>query len=268
MRRATVLAAAGCGLVMLAAASCAPPPAPPLSPKSSTSPAPSPTLPPSPVPSVPSVPATTSPATPSPVPSTPEAPSTSGPAAPVGEAQVTPADAPLLEAVRRRWPVARAQGDDSIIVIHREPEAGAGEFAWMPDDRHYCLAVVRGEQTDLNCRPLPTSWARIGIRLVTKSGLRPVEPGESGASGTRTVFFAVVDGGHGPYQYARSATPSPSPSPGAGPVRDATAVFASGRTLSLLTYERPSADVLPRGGPDICSTDNAICFPALDAYVG
>ncbi|WP_030707951.1 hypothetical protein [Streptomyces sp. NRRL F-2580] len=191
----------------------------------------------------------------------PEAPSTSGPAAPVGEAQVTPADAPLLEAVRGRWPVARVQSDDSIIVIHREPAAGAGEFAWMPDDRHYCLAVVRGERTDLNCRPLPTSWARIGIRLVTKGGLYPGEPG---ASGARTVFFAVVDGGHAPYQYAGSATPGP----GAGPVRDATAVFASGRTLSLLTYERPSADVTPRGGPDICSTDNAICFPALDAYVG
>ncbi|MER6197796.1 hypothetical protein ABT234_10545 [Streptomyces sp. NPDC001586] len=195
------------------------------------------------------------------MPATPGAPSTSGPAAPVGEGQVTPADAPLLEAVRRQHPGARAQGDDSIIVIHREPAAGAGELAWMPDDRHYCLAVVRAERADLSCRPLPTFWARIGIRLVTKGGLYPGEPG---ATGTRTVFLAVVDGGHGPYRYAGSATPGP----GAGPVRDATAVFASGRTLSLLTYELPAADVAPRGGPDICSADNAICFPAFDAYVG
>ncbi|MEU9163011.1 hypothetical protein AB0D29_22395 [Streptomyces sp. NPDC048424] len=270
MRRGTVLAAvaaAGCGLTVLAAASCAPPPAPPLSPEALISAAPSLLLPPSPVPStqsVPPSPASPSPASPSAVPAAPEAPSTSGPASPVGEGQVTPADAPLLEAVRRHHPGARAQADDSIIVIHREPAAGAGEFVWMPDDRHYCLVVVRGERTDLTCRPLPAFWARIGIRLVTKGGLYPGESGDPAASGTRTVFFAVVDGGHGPYRYAGSASPGPD----AGPVRDATAVFASGRTLSLLTYERPSADLAPRGGPDICSTDNAVCFPALDAYVG
>ncbi|MFE6839499.1 hypothetical protein ACFVFI_32315 [Streptomyces sp. NPDC057705] len=200
------------------------------------------------------------------MPSTPEAPSASGPAAAVGEGKVTPADAPLLEAVRR-YPEARSQGDDSIIVIHREPAVGAGEFAWMPDDRSYCLAVVRDGRASLACKPLPKSWARIGIRLVTKAG---PYPGQAGATGTRTVFFAVVDGGHGPYHYAGSAAPGPGPGPGpdAGPVRDATAVFASGRTLSLLTYERPTADLPPRSGPDICSADNAVCFPALDAYVG
>ncbi|WP_404959146.1 hypothetical protein [Streptomyces sp. 147326] len=249
MGRGTVVAAAGCGLAMLAAVSCMPPPAPPLSPKALPSPAYSPKPSPAPVPP--------SPLPPSPVPSTPEAPSASGPAAAVGEGKVTPADAPLLEAVRR-YPGAGVQGDDSIIVIHREPEAGAGEVAWMPDDRNYCLAVVRGGRADLTCKPLPTFWARVGIRLVTKGGPYP------GETGTRTVFFAVVDGGHGPYHYAGSATPGP----GAGRVRDATAVFASGRTLSLLTYERPSADLPPRGGPDICSSDNAVCFPALDAYVG
>ncbi|MEU7601480.1 hypothetical protein [Streptomyces sp. NPDC041003] len=195
--------------------------------------------------------------TPSPAPSTPEAPSTSGPAAAVGEGKVIPADTPLLEAVRRH-PEAGSQSDDSIIVIHREPAIGAGEFAWMPDDRTYCLAVVREGRADLTCKPLPTFWARLGIRLVTKGGPYP------GGTGTRTVYFAVVDGGHGPYHYTGSATPVPD----AGPVRDATAVFASGRTLSLLTYERPTADVPPRGGPDICSRDTAVCFPALDAYVG
>ncbi|MDX3537395.1 hypothetical protein PV721_24085 [Streptomyces sp. MB09-01] len=194
------------------------------------------------------------------MPSTPEAPSTSGPAAAVGEGKVTAADAPLLDAVRRD-PGVTVPDDDAVIVIHRESARGAGEFAWMPDDRNYCLAVVRGGRASVACKPLPKSWARIGIRLVTKGG---PYPDQAGAAGARTVFFAVVDGGHGPYHYTGSATPDP----GAGPVRDATAVFASGRTLSLLTYERAAADLPPRGGPDICSTDNAVCFPALDAYVG
>lgn len=130
----------------------------------------------------------------------------------------------------------------------------------MPDDRNYCLAEVRDAGVTTTCKPLPKSWARLGIRLVTKGRPYPDQPG---ASQTRTVFFAVVDGGHGPYHYSGPG----GPGPGMGPVRDATAVFASGRTLSLLTYERPTVG-LSRGDHDICSTDNAICFPALDVYVG
>ncbi|MFJ2595991.1 serine hydrolase [Streptomyces erythrochromogenes] len=84
-----------------------------------------------------------------------------------------------------------------------------------------------------------------------------------GAPGARTVFCAVVDGGHGPYGYRGAAAPGPD----TGPVHDTTAVFASGRTLSLLTYERPTGGSAP-GDQYICGADHAICFPALDAYVG
>ncbi|MGW7435985.1 hypothetical protein [Streptomyces sp. NPDC054849] len=170
---------------------------------------------------------------------------------------MTAADAPLLEAARR-VPGSRVPGDDAVIVIHREP-SGAGELAWMPDDRTSCLAVIRDARASTTCEPLPASWARIGIRLVTKATTYAARPGGADA---RTVFFAVVDAGHGPYGYSGSGTPRPE----LGPVRDATAVFASGRTLSLLTYERPAAAVST--GEYICSTDNAICFPPLDVYVG
>ncbi|WP_168714627.1 hypothetical protein [Streptomyces sp. A0592] len=144
--------------------------------------------------------------------------------------------------------------DDAVIVINRGPE-GTGELAWMPDDRSYCLAVIREARAETSCKPLPNSWARIGIRLVTTG--RTVS--------ARTVFFAVVDGGHGPYAYAGTAAAGPGPD--MGPVHDATAAFASGRTLSLLTYERPVGGRTP-GDQYICSADNAICFPALDAYAG
>ncbi len=137
--------------------------------------------------------------------------------------------------------------DGAVIVINRGPE-GAGELAWMPDDRTYCLAVIREARAETSCKPLPKSWARIGIRLVTKGA----------ATGAGTVFFAVVDGGHGPYAY-QGAT---APGPGTGPVHDATAAFAAGRTLSLLTYERPAGAGTP-GDQYICSADNAICFPAV-----
>ncbi|MEJ8643566.1 hypothetical protein WKI68_23700 [Streptomyces sp. MS1.HAVA.3] len=175
----------------------------------------------------------------------------------MGDGKVRAADAPLLEAARRE-PDSRVPGDDAVIVIHREP-SGAGELAWMPDDRNYCLAVIRDARATTTCKPLPSSWARIGIRLVTEG--RPY-PDQSGGADTRTLFFAVVDGGQGPYRYSGSGTPHP----GLGPVRDATAVFASGRTLSLLTYERPTAAT--SAGEYICSTDNAICFPPLDVHVG
>ncbi|MER7736129.1 hypothetical protein ABTX80_35155 [Streptomyces erythrochromogenes] len=144
--------------------------------------------------------------------------------------------------------------DDAVIVINRGPQ-GTGELAWMPDDRSYCLAVVREDRAETSCKPLPSSWARIGVRLVIAD--RTVS--------ARTVFFAVVDGGHGPYGY--KGTAAAAPGPGMGPVHDATAAFASGRTLSLLTYERPIAVSTP-GDQYICSADNAICFPALDAHGG
>ncbi|MFI8390131.1 hypothetical protein [Streptomyces sp. NPDC085540] len=138
-------------------------------------------------------------------------------------------------------------------MIHREPAGDAGEFAWMPDDQNYCLAVVRAARASTTCNPLPKSWARIGIRLVIEAVAYREGP---------TVYFAVVDGGHAPYAYAGRGAQSP----GRGPVRDATAAFASGRTLSLLTYERPHGQILP-GDREICSADNAVCFPTLDVYV-
>ncbi|MGW2269426.1 hypothetical protein [Streptomyces yangpuensis] len=192
-----------------------------------------------------------SPPSPSAQPSSPEPPSDSGPAAPVGDGVVTAADGPLLAAARQEAGAA-VPDDAAVIVINRGP-SGTGELAWMPDERRYCLAVVREARTRTSCKPLPTSWARIGVRLVTTGG----------TTAARTVFFAVVDGGHGPYGY--QATGGASPGPDMGPVHDATAAFASGRTLSLLTYER-TVSVLTPGDRDICSADNAICFPALDAY--
>ncbi|MFH9796699.1 hypothetical protein [Streptomyces virginiae] len=253
----TAVAAAGCGLVMVATASCAMPPAPPMSPGAQPAAASAPSHSPShsashaPKPPSPSVSAPASPSlSPTPAPAS-EPPTRSGPAEPVGDGKVTAADLPLLTAVRRAS-AAPVPDDDAVIVINRGPE-GAGELAWMPDDRNYCLAVIREARAETGCKPLPTSWARIGIRLVTKGG----------TTGARTVFFAVVDGGHGPYGY-QGAT---APGPGMGPVHDATAAFAPGRTLSLLTYERPTGAGAP-GDHYICSADNAICFPALDAYVG
>ncbi len=252
-RRAAAVAAAGCGLAVLATASCTMPPAPPPSPRAlptaTATAAPSPW--PSPKPPSPSASAPASPSL-SPTPSAPpEPPSESGPAEPVGDGRATAADQPLLAAVRRAS-AAAVPDDAAVIVINRGPE-GAGELAWMPDDRNYCLAVIRGARAETSCKPLPKSWARVGIRLVTKGG----------APGARTVFFAVVDGGHGPYGYRGAAAPGPD----MGPVHDATAAFASGRTLSLLTYERPTGVSTP-GDQYICSADNAVCFPALDAYVG
>ncbi|WKD33845.1 hypothetical protein [Streptomyces xanthophaeus] len=186
-------------------------------------------------------------------PSAPSGPSEpSGPAQPVGDARVTAADGPLLEAARAGSDT-RVPDDGSVIVIHREPAGDAGELAWMPDDRNYCLAVVREARASTTCNPLPKSWARIGIRLVTQGAAYHQGP---------TVYFAVVDGGHAPYAYTG---PAPQ-SPGRGPVRDATAVFASGRTLSLLTYERSTQRLSP-GEREICSADNAVCFPALDVYL-
>ncbi|MFG2973959.1 hypothetical protein ACGFYY_13295 [Streptomyces sp. NPDC048331] len=189
---------------------------------------------------------------PSPAPSEP--PRASGPAEPVGDAKVTAADGPLLEAVRRDTaPDVRVPEDGSVLVVHREPAGDTGELAWMPDDRNYCLAVVREARASTTCNPLPKSWARIGIRLVTEAAVYP---------GRTTVYFAVVDGGHAPYAYT-----GPGPHrPDMGPVREATAAFASGRTLSLLTYERPVPVASP-GDREICAADNAVCFPALDVYV-
>ncbi|MFJ6480626.1 MULTISPECIES: hypothetical protein [unclassified Streptomyces] len=182
----------------------------------------------------------------------PRASGPSGPAQPVGDAKVTAADGALLEAARAGSD-ARVPDDGSVIVIHREPAGDAGELAWMPDDGNYCLAVVRDARASTTCNPLPKSWARIGIRLVTEGVTYHAGP---------TVYFAVVDGGHAPYAYVGRGPQSP----GTGPVRDATAVFASGRTLSLLTYERPTRQLSP-GDREICSADNAVCFPALDVYV-
>ncbi|GLV89764.1 hypothetical protein Slala04_12180 [Streptomyces lavendulae subsp. lavendulae] len=253
-RTAVAVAAAGCGLVMVATASCAMPPAPPMSPgaqPATAAPSYAPSSSPSPEPPSPSVPAPASPSFSPTPPPPPEPPSQSGPAEPVGDGKVTAADLPLLAAVRRAS-AAAVPDDGAVIVINRGPE-GAGELAWMPDDRTYCLAVIREARAETSCKPLPKSWARIGIRLVTKGA----------ATGAGTVFFAVVDGGHGPYAY-QGAT---APGPGTGPIHDATAAFAAGRTLSLLTYERPAGAGTP-GDQYICSADNAICFPALDAYVG
>ncbi|MCX4959567.1 hypothetical protein [Streptomyces virginiae] len=192
---------------------------------------------------------------PSPTPSgPPQASGPAGPAEPVGAAKVTAADGRLLEAVHRDTaPDVRVPGDDSLIVIHREPAGDTGELAWMPDDRNYCLAVVREARASTTCNPLPKSWARIGIRLVTEGAVYP---------GRTTVYFAVVDGGHAPYAYTG---PGPHRAD-LGPVREATAAFAPGRTLSLLTYERPVPVVSP-SDREICSADNAVCFPALDVYV-
>ncbi|MFD5620726.1 hypothetical protein [Streptomyces yangpuensis] len=172
---------------------------------------------------------------------------------PVGDGVVTAADGPLLAAARQEAGAA-VPDDDAVIVINRGP-SGTGELAWMPDERNYCLAVIREARARTSCKPLPTSWARIGVRLVTTGG----------TTAARTVFFAVVDGGHGPYGYR--AAGAAAPGPGMGPVHDATAAFASGRTLSLLTYER-TVSVSTPGDQYICSADNAICFPALDAYAG
>ncbi|MEU6296721.1 hypothetical protein [Streptomyces erythrochromogenes] len=254
-RRAAAVVAAGCGLAMLATASCAVPPAPPLSPRAlPTAPA-TPTATPTTAPTAPGAPSPSlEPPSPSPPAAAPSEPaSESGPAEPVGDGKATAADGPLLEAVRRGTDAA-VPDDDAVIVINRGPQ-GTGELAWMPDDRSYCLAVVREDRADTSCKPLPSSWARIGIRLVTAGRM----------VSARTVFFAIADGGHGPYGYKGTATAAPGP--GMGPVHDATAVFASGRTLSLLTYERPVAVSTP-GDQYICSADNAICFPALDAYGG
>ncbi|MFB7260424.1 hypothetical protein [Streptomyces nojiriensis] len=241
-------------MAILATGACTLPPAPALSPPAvPAQPAPAPSwTPPAPAASSPVPP----PAAPSPSASEPPRASgpsgPSGPAEPVGDARVTAADDRLLEAARADSG-ARVPDDGSVIVIHREPAGDAGELAWLPDDRNYCLAVVRDARASTTCNPLPTSWARIGIRLVTE-GVRYHEG--------PTVYFAVVDGGHAPYGYT-----GPGPrSPGMGPVRDATAAFASGRTLSLLTYERPGRQLSP-GDREICSADNAVCFPALDVYV-
>ncbi|MFF3085038.1 hypothetical protein ACFVRB_08280 [Streptomyces nojiriensis] len=248
MRHGTMLAAAGCAVAVLATAACTLPPAPALSPSAvPAQPAPAPSW-------TPSAPAPSSPvpSPPAPSPTASEPPRASGPAEPVGDARATAADGRLLAAVRAESG-ARVPDDGSVIVIHREPAGDAGELAWLPDDRNYCLAVVRDARASTTCNPLPKSWARIGIRLVTE-GVRYHEG--------PTVYFAVVDGGHAPYAYTG---PGPQ-SPGMGPVRDATAAFASGRTLSLLTYERPADRLLP-GDREICSADNAVCFPALDVYV-
>lgn len=256
MRHGTILAAGGCGLAILATAGCGLPPAPepsdghaPTLSQHGSSPKPS------------SAPSTPSPAASVPLPSA-SAPSTTpsgppqatGPAEPVGDAEVTAADGRLLEAVRRDTaPELRVPGDESLLVIHREPAGDTGELAWMPDDRNYCLAVVRDARASTTCNPLPKSWARIGIRLVTEGAVYP---------GRTTIYFAVVDGGHAPYAYTGSGPHRTDLSP----VREATAAFASGRTLSLLTYERPVPAISPTDR-EICSADNAVCFPALDVYV-
>ncbi|MFC9293370.1 hypothetical protein ACFTWH_19660 [Streptomyces sp. NPDC057011] len=191
-----------------------------------------------------------------PTPTAPEPPSDSGPARAVGDGKPTDADQPLLELVRQA-PGAGVPGEDEVVVIHREPGGRAGELAWMPDDRHYCLAVVREARAVTACGDLPKFWTRVGILLVAKGGPAPDPAGT-------TLYFAVVDGGHGPYAYSGKGTPPPGPGPGPGPVRDATAAFASGRTVSLMTYERPATG---RSAADtyICGADNAICFPAMEA---
>ncbi|MFD9405476.1 hypothetical protein ACFWBN_00410 [Streptomyces sp. NPDC059989] len=247
-----VVSVVGCGLAMLAAASCTTAPAPPLAPR----PLPPPSLSPEPLPLPLPTATPTPPPAPAPSPTAPDAPSTSGPAGAVGDAKPTAADRALLELVRQD-PAVHVPGDDEVIVIRREPDGRAGELAWMPDDRHYCLAVVREARAETACGSLPTFWTRVGIRLVAKG--RPY-PDPAGGGLTRTVFFAVVDGGHGPYAYSGTGTPTP----GLSPVRDATAAFASGRTLSLLTYDRPVAG---RAAADtyICGADNAICFPSTEA---
>uniref|UniRef100_A0AAU2JRA1 Lipoprotein n=1 Tax=Streptomyces sp. NBC_00049 TaxID=2903617 RepID=A0AAU2JRA1_9ACTN len=241
---------------MLTAASCTMPPAPPPAPHALPSPATSPSLKPQALPS-PSASPTAAPSPVTPTAPTSAPPSPSGPAEGVGDGLLRDTDRPLVDAVHRN-PKYEVPAGKAAIVIHREPP-GVGELAWMHDERSFCLAVIRDEKATTQCRILPTAWPRVGIRLVTEGGSYTEQPGGR----VRTVYFAIVDGGHGPYGYAGSGDPAS----GMGPIRDATAVFASGRTLSLVTYERPAGAQSP-GDKEICSADNAICFPALDTYSG
>ncbi|HET6356721.1 hypothetical protein [Streptomyces sp.] len=135
------------------------------------------------------------------------------------------------------------------MVIRREPP-DAGELAWMQDDRTFCWAAVREGIAHQECGPLPKAWPRVGVLLV-----RPGMPfGDRQEDNHYMVFFAIVEGGHGPYHYTGG------PPSGSGPVREGTAAFASGRTVGLLTYERPFGRI-PTGA-EICSADNSVCFPA------
>lgn len=212
MRFKAAISGMACALAMLAATSCTTPPAPPLSPR---------------------------------------APRTSAPphvvyrhAESIGDSRATDADRALLEIVRRDAGV-KVPLDIQVIVIHRASGGGAGEVAWLPDSRSYCLAVVREARAMTTCGAVPKSWAPGEILLRGKGELLP-DP-------DRILHFAIVAGEHGPYAFAGADL---------GPVREGTGGFPSGPSLSLLTYEAPKT---PASDARICSEDNAICFSAFDA---
>ncbi|MFJ9550583.1 hypothetical protein [Streptomyces erythrochromogenes] len=176
----------------------------------------------------------------------------SGPAVPVGAARPTAADGPMLAAVRstaQSMPSHSMPSDDLVAVIRRGA-SGSGELLWMNDDRTYCSAIVREESTKVSCKPLPESRPRKGVLNVTKGEPYQERPGEQPSL---FVYFAIVEGEHGPYGY-KGATPED-----AGPVHDAVVAFPSGRRLGLLSYEKHSREIPET---EICGANGTVCFPA------
>ncbi|MFE7185119.1 hypothetical protein [Streptomyces erythrochromogenes] len=120
----------------------------------------------------------------------------------------------------------------------------------MNDDRTYCSAIVREESTRVSCKPLPENRPRKGVLNVTKGEPYQERPGEQPSL---FVYFAIVEGEHGPYGY-KGATPED-----AGPVHNAVVAFPSGRRLGLISYEKHSREIPET---EICGADGTVCFPA------
>lgn len=168
-----------------------------------------------------------------------------GPGVPEESARITAEDGKLLERFRENE-LPRGYEEPSVdvlAVIHREAD-GVGHLGWMPDEQTYCSASVRPRTFSTRCEPLP---ARHAPHIAAGPLLDGTGIGEEYSYG-----FALVLDGQGRFSFT-------GPSRGFGPVQQATLVFPSGRTATLLVYEVVGQNL---DDAEICDEGRAHCFKA------
>lgn len=135
--------------------------------------------------------------------------------------------------------------DDALAVILRGGE-GIGHLGWMTDERTYCFASMRANNSlSTMCEHLP---ARHAPRIAAGPRLDGNQMGEN-----YSYYTALVLDSQGRYSFT-------GPNTSFGPVHQATVVFTSGRTAALLVYE-----VVDRpfdATAEICNDSHSQCFMA------
>ncbi|MGV9454542.1 hypothetical protein [Streptomyces sp. NPDC003635] len=142
---------------------------------------------------------------------------------------------------------------EAIILRRREP-VGSGDVAWLPDANTYCLTAIRERAADRQCFGLAEQRVAQGYVHVGRS----MPHGLSHQGGPRQMWLtvSVVENSRGPFAFV-GGTPKH-----ATPVQEATVKFASGRTMTFLTYEFPEAVDIPTDA-EICNASRVVCFNAF-----